>query len=623
MLSKADEIAATEKLLSKIRGKGDRPSAPVEDPLPAAPTGDAGAPLSLKLPFRRSLSVGIDIGYNELRLVKLNRSTGSRHELVHYQRVPFEPGIGRDDPQFPRFLRGVLTRFCGSTKKIELWSAISTARVEMRGLRIPKVADRHIANAVLWSFKKEVALDEKSTLLNFDILGTVSDNGVRKLEVMAYAAPRQELKDLKDLFARSGFPLRGITVFPFALQNLFRSRWLKCDSGSSCSLYIGRNWSRIDLFTVAGNLALSRGIKAGVNSMVEALRDAFNTERQVALPELASLSEFVLDSPETIAEPLSSEQAQRILLDLTHGRASIDVPGKSQPIGATQVFHLLLPALNRLVRQVQRTHEFHQLNREHGTVERVFISGEIIHYKPVVDFIEGQLNLPVKIIDPIAESPGDSHPTVSTRNTDFVPAMGLALSGNEITPNFLFTYKDREVQTSVRRINRVVFGLFLILLLISMAYDSHLERRRVSSQAVLAGLRKQMETLGPLIDESLIGQFATKLETERAALAQSGSRYQALAVVQEITALTPPEVRLLGLRAEFGGETTEGKATSRKRSVILDGVIIATDPDAELAGFLLALKRSPLFESPAIRSRKTEVLDGREVLRFTAQIELG
>jgi hypothetical protein len=241
----------------------------------------------------------------------------------------------------------------------------------------------------------------------------------------------------------------------------------------------------------------------------------------------------------------------------------------------------------------------------------------------VVDFIEGQLNLPVKIIDPIAESPGDPRLAISTRNTDFVPAMGLALSGNEITPNFLFTYKDREVETSVRRINRVVFGLFLLLLLISMVYDSHLGRRRVSTQAVLAGLRQQMETLGPLIDENLIGQFAAKLEADRAALAQSGSRYQALAVVQEITALTPPEVKLVGLRAEFGGEGTEGKAAGRKRSVILDGVILATDPDAELAGFLLALKRSPLFESPAIRSRKTEVLDGREVLRFTAQIELG
>jgi hypothetical protein len=309
-------------------------------------------------------------------------------------------------------------------------------------------------------------------------------------------------------------------------------------------------------------------------------------------------------------------------LDLTHGSGTIQIPGKAQPFSPTQVFQLLLPALNRLVRQVERTHEFHQLNREHGLVERVFISGEIIHYKPVVDFIEAQLNLPVKIIDPIAENPGELSFTVSSRNTDFVPGMGLALSGNEITPNFLFTYKDRELQSRVRRINRVVFGVFLLALLLSMVYEARMERGHRADRAELAALRQQMEALGPLVDENLVGQFTAKLEADRLALARTGDRYLALAVVQEITSLTPPQVKLVGLRADLG-PGGEGQGEKRKRSVTIDGLITSPQADSELAGYLLALKRSPLFGAPAIRNRKTESLDGREVLRFTAQIVLG
>ena len=88
---------------------------------------------------------------------------------------------------------------------------------------------------------------------------------------MAYTAPKQEIKDLKDLFSKAGFPLTGISIVPFALQSLLRTGRIKTDESHISSLYIGRDWSRIDIFS-EGCLVLSRGIKAGVKTMLEALR---------------------------------------------------------------------------------------------------------------------------------------------------------------------------------------------------------------------------------------------------------------------------------------------------------------------------------------------------------------
>jgi Tfp pilus assembly PilM family ATPase len=619
-LSKIDPIAATEKLLDTIRA-GDRPPAASGDtPQPAAPAASSAA--SWNLPFRRTLTIGVDIGYNELRLAKANRVAGGRHELVSWRRVPFEQGVSRDDPQFSRFLRSTLDSFCGSVKNADLWSAISTARVEMRCLRIPKVSDKHLAQTVLWSFKKEAAFDEKHSILNFEVIGTVEEAGIRKLEVMAYSAPRQEIKDLRELFSRCGYPLTGISVYPFALQNLLRSRWLGGDRAATCSLYIGRNWSRIDLFTAEGHLALSRGIKAGMNSMVEAIRDEFGPQPRAPLPELASLQDFVQADPAEAYPAVTVEDAKQMLWALTHGAATIPVAGGQTALASDDLFRMLLPALNRLVRQVQRTLEFFELNQGRAGVERLFISGEIIHYRPVVDFLEAQLHLPVKIIDPVAHNTREAHAESSSRNTDFVPAVGLALASQALTPNLLFTYQNREEQASVRWINRIVFAVFLLLLAAATGYDSYLGRQLAGRQTELTRLQQQ-ETDGVIIDENLIAQYVGHLQAQQRRLGSHSRRYHALAMVQELISLTPVEVRLAAVRCE--GSRPGDRAGDTRFNLVIEGIVAGEARTAELvlANYLVALKRSPLLGQPTIRSKNADLLAGRAVLRFSAQLEAG
>ena len=80
-----------------------------------------------------------------------------------------------------------------------------------------------------------------------------------------------EINELKDLFNKAGFPLSGISIVPFAFQSLLRTGRIDTREMHVASLYIGRDWSRIDIFS-EGNLMLSRGIKAGVKTMIEALR---------------------------------------------------------------------------------------------------------------------------------------------------------------------------------------------------------------------------------------------------------------------------------------------------------------------------------------------------------------
>ena len=95
--------------------------------------------------------------------------------------------------------------------------------METRYLRVPKVPEKQLANTVFWSYQKHSSFDEKNTIFDFFVLGDAEDGGAKKIAVMAYIAPRKGVEDLRDLFARAGFSLTGISIIPFAIQTLLRS----------------------------------------------------------------------------------------------------------------------------------------------------------------------------------------------------------------------------------------------------------------------------------------------------------------------------------------------------------------------------------------------------------------
>jgi Tfp pilus assembly PilM family ATPase len=89
---------------------------------------------------------------------------------------------------------------------------------------------------------------------------------------MVYTAPKNEIEQLKDLFSRSGFSLTGISIAPFAIQNLLRTNWLETGEDIVPSLHISGDCSRIDIFS-SGNLVFTRGIKVGINSLIQGIKE--------------------------------------------------------------------------------------------------------------------------------------------------------------------------------------------------------------------------------------------------------------------------------------------------------------------------------------------------------------
>jgi len=625
-LAKHDEISSTERLLDLIREKGETdPDSPDISPS-LLPAREYSSSIKKVLSFKKSITVGVDIGYNDLKLVEINRISDKKQELMNILRVPFESDITRDSPQFPFFLKSALHHFCEASTKVEIWSAISSANVDTRYLRIPKVPKKQVANAIYWTYRKEISINDKNQIFDFEILGEIIEDGVRKIEVLSYSAPKQEINELKRLFSKIGYPLTGISIVPFALQNLFRTNWIKTDGKNICTLFIGRDWSRIAIFS-KGNLVLSRDIKAGMKSMVEAIREKLDEN----LTELSGESVGVKDTEKgkALYERLEAQtdQAQEIFYDLVKEPSSLTAKGAGLEFNEEGVFEIILPALERVVRQVERTLEHFYLNFGDEVVSKVFISGQASAQKRMFEYIKDQLGLPIETIDPFSPelllSSAISIPESESERGGFVPAMGMALSNNSLTPNFIFTHKDKEKFSLIRRINYSIFAAFLFLISIGVGVtfwqDHHFDQKKTE----IAQLQRGLDSYGPLMNQDLILKAVAQTNRKMKTLREFGHKYQIMAVISEISEITPSNIRLLSIDAVSGG-LMEKKDESRKKTLVLEGIVLGDRLtfEASLAGYLVRLKNSSILGKPNINRRSFEFIGDKEVLRFTVQIDL-
>ena len=585
--------------------------------------------------FKKTISVGVDLGHDDIKMVMISRISDQKYEMLEYERIPFDDNVDRQSPQFPQFLRTVLANFCGNTKNVELWCTIPSARVETRQIRIPKVNPKQIPNSVYWSYKKISSFDETKNIFDFEILGEVEEGDRPKIDVMAYTAPQQEIKELKDMFSKAGYPLTGISIVPFAFQSILRSGQIETDEMNVSSLYIGRDWSRIDIFA-AGNLVLSRGIKAGVKTMIEALR----TEIEGNLFELSIAKSPTKDSARirAIKKKLKSEleQAHQLFFGVIHDSAPSLLDERQRLLKEDKIFKMILPALERLVRQVERTLRHFSLNYDNARVGKLYISSGVNPHQRIVDYIGEELAIPTETLNPFADSANfislAPSPEDPSEQSAYVPAMGMALSSNSLTPNFLYTYKDKQKTARTQWVNRGVFAAFGLVGVLCIAVTLWQGGQVDEKEYKLQNLQQQLEKVTLRVDKNLILKLVDETQSTRRQIKEIGQKYLGVAVISEITDLTPPSVRLISISAKLGDAPDKGKGQKKgkqkkgpdNKTLVLDGIVRGDRLilESTLAGYLMELKNSPMFDQPTISKKSFERYQDNDVLRFTARLKL-
>jgi hypothetical protein len=201
--------------------------------------------------------------------------------------------------------------------------------------------------------------------------------------------------------------------------------------------------------------------------------------------------------------------------------------------------------------------------------------------------------------------------------------MGMALSSNSVTPNFLHTYKDKEQEVRGQRVNHSIFAAIFVFIAIcvgiALFQDNQIREKEVQQRH----LQQKLASFNLRVDQNLILNLLDQYRAKNRSVMALSQTYFDLAVVSEITDLTPANILLMSISADFGKLPSE-KTENPKKTLIVDGIIQGDRLNLEsiLAGYLMDLKNSPLFDQPSIDRKSFEFYENREVLHFTAELTL-
>lgn len=623
---KSDEISSTEKLLEQIRG--NRPSS-ISSPRPESPVAPSPGwrdHLRSALKFTKPIRIGVDIGYTDVRLIKTVQTTADRHQILDCRHVPFDPGLDPQNLLFPQFLRNTLTSFIGSTDAVSIWATTSSAQLDTRLLRVPKVARRQIPNAVIWAYKKKNPYNDKQHLFDFEVLGETTDDDTPQIEVLAYTIPRADIDSIKTAFTRAGYSLDGVSTYPFLLQNLLRTRWKILSQGNLCALYIGRNWSRIDLFK-DGTLMLSRGIRAGMSSMIEEIKadprvtSENNPEATLEMDfrPIATASEL----PHEASDLVPTAVLACLVPGLRSANEKVPPDHLAGGLEPDDVFEMIRPALDRLNRQVERTIGHYAINFEHREIDRLCVSGLICESERVRNYIAEQLGIPLIDLNPFDSETLPDRPDTQQEQLSYIPAVGLASAGDSRTPNFLQTYHDRLKREKRQLFNSILFGFFLLAMLGFLGYTGWQKHHLRAKHKQMTSLQQKLGEFVPLLNPETVLILAAKAKEATGRLTQHGEKYRGVAIIADLAHMTPPDILMtkIAIRLPRHEETAE---KNPRRVLAIGGVIRGERLNLEptLAAYMVKMKASPLLTEPRIVDKAFEMLGGREVLRFTAELEI-
>ncbi|BBD08516.1 hypothetical protein [Desulfovibrio ferrophilus] len=609
-MSPSISSSSTEKLLKAIKGKND-------GAIPGKQTGSksfsqSGFRLGQKRRSGNSAAIGVDIAPDSLRLVRIER-TDQGPRLSGFWSVPFETGVTPDSPGFAAFLTNQIKKFRGSDKQAQIWSLVSTAQAEMWHVRVPKVPKSKLSEAVYWTAMKEKSFDANSMVMDYEIQGEVMDKGVPKIQALVYVVPKEVLDKAKTLFAAASIKLAGVTISPIALQSLFRSELISGCDEVCAAIYIGRNWSRIDLFS-EGDLVLSRGVNTGTSSLVSELADAYNRrlttppepeaaapaeieapspiELEIEIDETPATAEapepvfeleyqFEIDAADTTSPapteseaapsaepepapaatpkqpsaPIDEEQAHALLLGILLNR-EIPAGTPGADLSAEALIDLAGPAMSRLVRQIERTFGHHMNSLNGAPVQKIFFSGDLCTNRHFLDVLSAQLGIECVLLDPLGTlgtKPGaPSVPDESSSRLEFNLVCGLALCDSDATPNLLHTYKDKDKDRQIIHQGNLVYGVFLALVLVLAATWLWQQNTQKDLQTELDNYQTVLASFSPQVDEPLLLTMATRVGKQQKRLKDLSTKYEGLAAITELGNLTPEGVRLISMGLELG-----------------------------------------------------------------------
>lgn len=334
------------------------------------------------IPRRSKSTVGLDIGANSIKLVKLDHGkTGYAVSAIGIRELPPESIVADEIRDREAVIFNIQSLIDQTDPRIkDVVVSISGHGVITDKFTIDKKSGPEAEQAILFETEQRAPFDVDDVTLDYHIIK--EDEEINKMDVLLVAARKEYLQMYLELIEDCG--LRPVVVDDdaFAIYNAYETNYEIDASRVTALVNIGHDVTNIT-YLVDGLFNATRDVSAGTREIANAVQREFRL------------------NPELTAKTIKGEMSESIDQDML----------KATIISATE----------ELISGVELAFSYFKSQAKVGTIDWIVLSGggALVPYLP--EFLQSKLNVPLEIANPL-------------RNIDYDPELFQYLQPEKIAP---------------------------------------------------------------------------------------------------------------------------------------------------------------------------------------------
>jgi len=501
--------------------------------------------------------IGIDVGASSVKVIQMADIDGKR-AIIKSALVD----IGGVPGSQEEALASLKTALIGlDTTNAKMVAIVNCPETCTRKIISPQMPKKELVQAVRWEAKNTIPFSVDDALMDYEILGEVSDKNIRKLMVAVAAAPKRTVNKLVTLLTKAGLEISALIPVSLGLQNL-----LEADEGLRQGIVavveMGASLTELNIYR-DGRLAFSRKLPVAGRDITKALTTTL----------MSSQGKVELSVPE--AEKIKKEQG------IPSGEGTELVDGKILPV---QILSLVRPCVEQLAEEIERSFDFFREESHGGQVSKIILTGGGANLKGLVSALRNELGVDIEVGDFLKGIPALPKTVVETEDAGsrLHLALGAALNKSgtiNLLPIELKEKTKRFIEkVSFKGIAAGVIGS-LLLFYVGLHVQLHSYHKKMDA------LQLEQRTLTPQLKE-------LKSNILMAGILKDKPYWED--VLKEISNLIPPEIYLTYLRTDENAVTLKGDISGGAHST-----------QSVLSHFMLKLEEG-IFENVSLVTTQTK-----------------
>jgi type IV pilus assembly protein PilM len=331
---------------------------------------------------RQKSSVGLDVGANSVKLVKLDHDKdGYSVSAIGIRELPPEAIVADEIRDREAVIFNIQSLIDQTDPKIrDVVVSISGHSVITDRFTIDKKSGPEAEQAILFETEQRAPFDVDDVSLDYHVIRT--DDDINKMDVLLVAARKEYLRMYLELIEDCG--LRPVVVDDdaFAVYNAYEANYEIDPSRVTALVNIGHDVTNIT-YIADGLFAATRDVSAGTREIFEAVQKEFRL------------------NPELTSKAMKGEMGESIDQDMF--KATI------------------MSAADELVSGVELAFSYFRSQTKIETIDWLVLSGggSLVPYLP--EFLQSKINIPLELANPL-------------RNIDYDPELFQYVQPEKIAP---------------------------------------------------------------------------------------------------------------------------------------------------------------------------------------------